>query len=84
MHCFAIDYLKTENTTNMFAFAIIFLLVAVLYLLFSNLRTKDPLNSRDPKKKELIWLLIGLLTIAALFSPKVREEVQNLRKKVKL
>jgi hypothetical protein len=57
---------------------------AVLYMLLSNVKTKEAFNPRGSETKGFIWLLIGLLTIAALFSPKVREEIQNLRKKVKL
>lgn len=68
----------------MITFAIICLVAAVLYMLLRNEKTKDPFNPRGSEEKVTIWLLIGLLTILALFSPQVREKIQDLRNKVKL
>lgn len=68
----------------MITFAIICIVAAVLYMLLKDEQTKETINSKGRKEKVPVWLLIGLLATMALFSPKVRERIQSLRKKVKL
>jgi heme/copper-type cytochrome/quinol oxidase subunit 2 len=67
----------------MITLLIVGLIAIILYMLWKNEKQKGTYNPRGSQDKVFIWLLIGLLTIAALFSPKVRERIQGLRQKIK-
>jgi heme/copper-type cytochrome/quinol oxidase subunit 2 len=67
----------------MITLLIVGLIAIILYMLWKNEKQKGTSNPRGSQDKVFIWLLIGLLTIAALFSPKVRERIQGLRQKIK-
>jgi hypothetical protein len=62
---------------------IVSLIAIILYMLWKNEKQKETFGSRGSQDKVFIWLLIGLLTVVALFSPKVRERIQGLRQKIK-
>jgi len=60
------------------------LIATLIYLLFRNERQEQTSDPKSSAKKVPFWLLIGLLTFVALFSPAVRDKIQDLRKRIKI
>lgn len=60
------------------------LIATLVYLLFRNERQEQTSDPKRSAKKVPLWLLIGLLTFVALFSPAVRTKIQDLRKRIKI
>lgn len=63
---------------------IISLVAGIFYLLLRMGKSGGRFASRESKGNLFILLLIGILTVAALFSPEVRKRIEALRRKLNL
>jgi len=63
---------------------IISLVGAILYLFFRKGGSAGRRSSTDSKSRIYIILLIGVLTLLAIFSPRVQERIDTLKRRLKL
>jgi heme/copper-type cytochrome/quinol oxidase subunit 2 len=67
----------------MITLIIVLLLAALVYFLWRNERQGRATGIQDTQDHLSIWLLIGLLTLVALFYPQVKEKIRSLRQKIR-
>jgi len=68
----------------MITILIVGLLSGLFYLLWKNELQANPKNQRNSSGKVSLWLLLGILSLLALLSPKIRDKVKDLRQKHRL
>lgn len=57
------------------------LLAALVYMLWRTGRQEETGKSDPFSGKGAIWLLIGLLSLFALFSPSIKDKINEIRQK---
>lgn len=63
---------------------IISLVAGIFYLLFRMGKSGGSFASRESKGNLFILLMIGILTVVALFTPEARKRIEALRRKLNL
>jgi len=63
---------------------IISLVAGIFYLLFRMGKSGGIFASRESKGNLFILLMIGILTVVALFTPEARKRIEALRRKLNL
>ncbi len=68
----------------MITFVIAGLIIGLFYLLWRNeLQAKSP-DQKSSSGNVPLWLLLGILSVIALLSPKIRDKIKDLRQKHRL
>jgi hypothetical protein len=57
------------------------IITALFYLLWKNERQAELVEQKPPSGRVPLWLLLGILSMAALLSPKIRDRVKEIRQK---
>ena len=68
----------------MITLVIVSIISALFYLLWKNERQAVPPGQSPTVGKVPIWLLLGILSMAALLSPKIKDRIRELRQKYHL
>lgn len=68
----------------MITFIIASVIAALLYLLWKNERRAKPMDQSTSSGKVPLWLLLGILSLLALLSPKIRDKIKDLKQKHQL
>ncbi len=65
----------------MITLVIVSIISALFYLLWKNERQAAPTEQSPSLGKVPLWLLLGILSMAALLSPKIKDRIRDLRQK---
>ena len=57
------------------------LITGLFYLLWKKERQAEPTKQGSPTHRVPLWLLLGILSMAELLSPKIRDLVRDIRQK---
>lgn len=57
------------------------LITGLFFLLWKKERQAEPTVQGSPSRKVPLWLLLGILSMAALLSPKIKNMVKDIRQK---
>jgi hypothetical protein len=60
------------------------IITALFYLLWKNERQTEGAAQKPPSGRVPLWLLLGILSMAALLSPKIRDRINEIRQKYHL
>jgi len=65
----------------MITIVIVSLVGVLLYLLWRTEQQAGPMDQRNSSGKVPLWLLLGILSMIALLSPKIRDKIKDLKQK---
>jgi len=65
----------------MITLLIVGLITGLFYLLWKNEQQATPSDQRTSSGNVPLWLLLGILSMIALISPKLRDKIKDLRQK---